>query len=304
MSTPIAANECRRQLRYNYTPDERITKAVELAEALNRIDTTTAELDRIKSDYKVRIGAIESLAELLRDCVTTGYEMREYLCRWTYDQPAKGRRTLRKTETDDIVLVEDMTEHDRQMVMDILDAQAVYAQPPDSRTGEKLALLAPPDWPATPGQIILTEDQQNEDTDYEELVIADWNDRLREIFLAGDHSAATRCVRTRSEAADILGSIIDVTHNAELTRLVQWLSTGPRLHLPGVDWMRDTINRYLDDLSRENAQARAREAAKAASAAAKKKARSARRAAGSGTVDVPSDAGTRDDAGADSKNNL
>lgn len=302
MST-LAANEQRRQLRYNYTPDERITKAVELAEALNRIDTTTAELDRIKADYKARLAAIESQAELLRGCVTTGYEMREYLCRWSYDEPAKGRKTLRKTEGGEIVTVEDMTEHDRQMVMQIIDAEAAAAgaaNPPVNR--EKLALPPIPDWPASPGQVILTDEQAYQDTDYDDLQVADMLDHLREVFLAGDHSAATRCVRTRSEAADILGSIIDMTPDAQLQRLHEWLSTGPRVQIPGVDWMRTAIADYLDDIRQQ--EIRQAEAAKAAQAAAKKKARSGRRASSSGTVDVPSDEGTRDDAGSDSKNNL
>lgn len=65
MSATLAANEVRRQLRYNFTDPERIDKAKALAESLNRYSATEAELSRIKSDYKSRLEAIQAEVDLL-----------------------------------------------------------------------------------------------------------------------------------------------------------------------------------------------------------------------------------------------
>jgi hypothetical protein len=75
-----------------------------------------------------------------------------------------------------------------------------------------------------------------------------------------------------------------------------------RAQIPGAEWIASEIQTYLDAVRQQDAmQADAR---KAAEAAAKKEARKGRRAAGSGTVEVAADEGSRDDFGPDSKNDL
>jgi hypothetical protein len=300
MSTPLAANECRRQVRYDYTKDERIQKAITLGESLDRYAATEAELSRIKKDYTARLDGIQAEVDGLNLAVRTGYELREYICYWTYDEPKQGRKTLRKREGGEIVAEEDMTERDRQMVMEIIDAQATAAAA--TTRGEKLALHAPAEWPVSPGEVILTEDHQEADSDLTSLQVDAYNTLLREIMLRGDHSAATRCVATLEEAADVLGSVIENTSNDDLERMAEWLTTGRRAQIPGAEWIASEIQTYLDAVRQQEAmQAEAR---KAAEAAAKKEARKGRRAAGSGTVEVAADEGSRDDFGPDSKNNL
>lgn len=129
MST-LARNEQREQLRYNYTPDERREKGQQLADTHIRLGTVNDELDRIKSDYKAKIQTLEADITTLSTQVSTGYEMREYVCFYEYDQPEKGKKTLRRKEPPcDVVRVEEMTEADRQTVMDSIEKQAADAQP-------------------------------------------------------------------------------------------------------------------------------------------------------------------------------
>lgn len=129
MST-LARNEQREQLRYNYTPDERREKGQQLADTHIRLGAVNEELDRIKSDYKAKIQALEADISSLSTQVSTGYEMREYVCFYEYDQPEKGKKTLRRKEPPcDVVRVEEMTEADRQTVMDSIEKQAADAQP-------------------------------------------------------------------------------------------------------------------------------------------------------------------------------
>lgn len=129
MST-LARNETREQLRYNYTPDERREKGQALADALNRLSVEEANLDRIKSDYKAKLTTIEGEVGKLKDSVLSGYELREYVCFWVYDDPKPGRKTLRRKEPpQDIVREEDMTEADRQTVMEEIEKSATEQQP-------------------------------------------------------------------------------------------------------------------------------------------------------------------------------
>lgn len=147
MST-LARNECREQLRYNYTPDERREKGQHLADTHIRLGTVNDELDRIKADYKAKLQALEADISSLSNQVSSGYEMREYVCFWEYDNPEKGKKTLRRKEPPcDAVRTEEMTIADRQTVMDEIDKQAAEAQPdpkdgtivifPGAKTGPK-----------------------------------------------------------------------------------------------------------------------------------------------------------------------
>lgn len=123
MST-LARNEKREQLRYNYTPVEREEKGRQLADALNRQSIEDANLDRIKADFKARLATIEEEVQSFKNSVLSGYELREYVCFWEYDVPGKGRKTLRRKEPPcDIVREEEMTEADRQTVIESIERQ-------------------------------------------------------------------------------------------------------------------------------------------------------------------------------------
>lgn len=95
MST-LARNECRELLRYNYTPDERREKGQQLADTHIRLGAVNEELDRVKAGYKARVSTLENEINSLSTQVSTGYEMREYVCFYEYDQPEKGKKTLRR----------------------------------------------------------------------------------------------------------------------------------------------------------------------------------------------------------------
>ena len=139
MST-LARNEQREQLRYNYTPDERREKGQQLADTHIRLGTVNEELDRVKADYKAKVSTLENEINSLSTQVSTGYEMREYVCFYEYDQPEKGKKTLRRKEPPcDIVRVEEMTEADRQTVMESIEAQVA-----DGATEESTTLVVLP----------------------------------------------------------------------------------------------------------------------------------------------------------------
>jgi hypothetical protein len=298
VSTKLAANECLRQVRYNYPDAELIEKAKALSATLNHYAATENELARVKKDYGARIDVTQAQIDQLKECVQTGYEMREYVCFWEFDVPAPGRKTLRKREGGEIVTEEEMTQRDRQMVMDIIDAQAAAEPTPQV---ERLALPAPKEWPTAPIEVILTEEQANAESFFSHDQTADWSVRLREIFTDYKMGEPAK-IRTKDEAAEYAISLIENQPDAELQRMAEWLTTGPRANIPGTEWLASEIQTALDDVEQQRLMQA--DAEKARQAAAKKAARAGRKANTSGTVDCAADEGSRDDAGSDSKNNL
>lgn len=292
MSTPLAANECRRQLRYNFTDPERIDKAKGLAEALNRSAAAEAELSRIKSDYKARLESIQAEVDLLNGAVLSGYELREYVCVWSYDEPRPGRKTLRKREGAEIVAEEDMTERDRQMVMEILDTQAAVAQA--ATPSEKLALPVAM-MPRTVEDIMMTEDAAMS-FDFDAGLCLAFASALSAVFVH-DQDDGDPVLRDDAGRESALSALFE-RDTKWLTGFAQWLREETRAEIPGTHWLACAVEAQL-----KGKKIKA-DAAKAKEAAAKKEARKGRRAAGSGTVEVEADEGSRDDAGSDSKNDL
>jgi hypothetical protein len=273
MST-LAANECRRQVRYDYTPNERIAKATGLAESLNRYTATENEKKRIAKDYDARLDIIQAEIDQLNNSVLSGYELREYLCRWSYDEPTRGRKTLRKVEGGEIVAEEDMTERDRQMIIEIIDSQAAKGE---TTPGEKLTLPMPKDWPETvedlnPGTISRDED---------------WIfDNIRDLLTDVDET-----ILSREIAIEMMPNFLRSTPESELRMILDFIAAKGLSDCVGWSFIRVGIASYLD-------------AEKAKAAAKKAASKKGRKASSSGTVDIPADEGTRDDSGPDSKNNL
>jgi hypothetical protein len=298
-TTALAANETRRQLRYNYTLEERNAKALEMAMALNRIDSTNAELDHIKADYKARLSAIESEENRLRGCVTSGFEMRDYLCFWTFDEPKAGRKTLRKREGGEVVAEEDMTERDRQMVMEIIEQQSANAD-----VIPFLALPAPKEWPTDPTEVAIKKaDALIGCGERPRVVTQEDATHFASDFFSIFCDDETNELRPKDEAEEWLENLLDSEITGDVEAWFQWLHCTPAvLSAPGSNYVITKTNAHLND--RAEKLRISLEAAKAEAAAAKKKSRAGRKANTSGTVDCAADEGSRDDAGADSKNNL
>ncbi|WP_043588464.1 hypothetical protein [Geminisphaera colitermitum] len=109
-----------------------------------------SELERIKKDYKNRIEALAAEIELDHEKLRTKYEMRKTLCFWTYDTPKKGRKTLRRVDTGEVIRDEVMDGNDTQHVMATIDAEAATQAVAKAVTGDAGALpqlpadIAPP----------------------------------------------------------------------------------------------------------------------------------------------------------------
>jgi hypothetical protein len=127
MTTALKRNECKRQCRYNYTRDERLEKGQCLADEYGALELVNADLERVKKDFKARIETHEAKIQDLAEKVRSGYELRETLCVYTYDEPKPGRKTLRRFDTQEVIAEEDMTGADTQHVMETIEEQVKEA---------------------------------------------------------------------------------------------------------------------------------------------------------------------------------
>lgn len=152
MST-LKRNECKRQCRYNYTTAERLEKGRALADEYGTLDSVNSDLERVKKDFKARIETHEAKIALLAEQTRSGYELRETLCLWVYNEPKPGRKTLCRADTIEIIGEEDMTGADTQMIMDELDAQAAAAAEANKPLALPVVDLPLSPWPGPMDQI-------------------------------------------------------------------------------------------------------------------------------------------------------
>lgn len=119
-----------RHLRHEFDNAERLENAKQLAEALSESDRIDGELERVKADFKSRTTTVQAKIGSLRDKVTSGYEMRETKCEWRFDSPKKGKKSLVRLDTKEVVETVDMSEADKQGELPLTAPEAKPTQTP------------------------------------------------------------------------------------------------------------------------------------------------------------------------------
>lgn len=137
---PNKRNETTRVVRQFYTDPERMELGRKLAEQIE------ADFDRVKTEFKSRITAHEASIADLANKVSSGYRMEPVKCLWSLDQPAGGKKELRRLDTSDVIETSEMTEADKQSLLP-LDTPAP-AEPTGVATDGTATVAA--DGPAIP----------------------------------------------------------------------------------------------------------------------------------------------------------
>lgn len=95
-------------------PDEIKQCGKDLADALNGIEKTEAEIAAFKAQKKSEAAAFEATIQRCRTLINTGREFRMTECEWDYDWKA-GRKTGRRKDTGEVVSREEITDQERQL---------------------------------------------------------------------------------------------------------------------------------------------------------------------------------------------
>lgn len=258
------------QLRVEYTRDEIVGLARKLAES-------TAELSRAEEDKKAVTAQLKAICDSISASISeltgkinSGFEYRVTPCEVRYDDPKPNLKSTVRLDTGDVVNVEPMTLSERQAELPLTGESKPGASSPVVLKVEDFDLKS----------------EQIHPAGFEEEECGTAALLLREIFI-DDETDELRSDELRKErVADIVN---DETPSV-VEGFLRWLRADRQVALPGADQAIDLLVAAMQE-HRERTFAKAQ---------AKPKGRKVT----PGTVECPADEGSRDDAGAEGKNDL
>jgi hypothetical protein len=320
---PIRAPKpCELQLRVDFTDPELLELGKKLGEATTELRQAKDEAKGISAQLKAKCDGIQARVDEMSNKLCCGYTMRNVACEVRFDTPHRGMKSTYRLDTYELVGVASMTTSEMQGELELNTGNVVQFGTP---------MLVPdlkPDAPA-----VLTVESWD-DLDCEELTPAgftpeDTEDgirRIRDLIVSSDEE-----MRTRDEIRGALSVFITHGNKDDLSCFLAWLQAAGNC-TPGATLIgelvaelhaseqgepttsrtdRDrVIQLYNEDKTPgEISQVTGVSLPLIAShlkglTAPGKKVRGRKSATNSGTVSLPSDEGSRDDMGADSKNNL
>lgn len=102
----------KRTLRYDFTAVEVHDLSVQLANETRKVVSLTEEKKSVTSQWTAKINEAKATCNNLSFKVSDGYEHREIDCEVIFNQPAQGKKTIIRKDSNKIVGVEDMTAAD------------------------------------------------------------------------------------------------------------------------------------------------------------------------------------------------
>jgi len=104
----------KRNLKYQFTQDERISLSEELANNNQKLRQLEDEKKSITSEYGSKINITKEQINITSDKVASGYELREITCSVVYHLPEKNKKTLTRSDNGES-FVERMTDYDHNI---------------------------------------------------------------------------------------------------------------------------------------------------------------------------------------------
>lgn len=114
MSTEKLLNQAseKRTLRYDFTAVEVHDLSVQLANETRKVVSLTEEKKSVTSQWTAKINEAKATCNNLSFKVSDGYEHREIDCEVIFNQPAQGKKTIIRKDSNTLVAVEDMSKAD------------------------------------------------------------------------------------------------------------------------------------------------------------------------------------------------
>lgn len=102
----------KRTLRYDFTAVEVHDLSVQLANETKKVGSLTEEKKSVVSQWTAKINESKAACNSLSFKVADGYEHREVECEVIFNQPTNGKKTIIRKDSNTLVAVEAMTQHD------------------------------------------------------------------------------------------------------------------------------------------------------------------------------------------------
>jgi hypothetical protein len=113
--------ETTKNLRVLLTNDDLIARSRALGDNNSKLEQIEEDKKRVTSQYGSDIKLVKSTIKQLSHVVTSGYELKDILCGVYYDRPTKGKKSIVRLDTGEVVETEEMNHMERQMVLPIID---------------------------------------------------------------------------------------------------------------------------------------------------------------------------------------
>jgi hypothetical protein len=137
-----------RSLRHQFTNEELLEVARQLAEASGRRNTLEAEKSAITKQYASSIADVERAIDDKAAKVSQGYEFRMIDCTIKFDFPHPGHKTVVRNDTGEHIDTTAMTAEEKQMKLDQIEAASKAAPEPKRIAGADTSKLFKPTKPA------------------------------------------------------------------------------------------------------------------------------------------------------------
>lgn len=106
----------KRTLRYDFTAVEVHDLSLQLANKNKEVKSLIQKKKAVTSQCTAEINAAESACAVLSNQVADGYEHREVDCEVIFNQPAQGKKTIIRKDSNTLVGVEAMTTNDWNLI--------------------------------------------------------------------------------------------------------------------------------------------------------------------------------------------
>lgn len=115
-SVPTVPN-CKRSLKHQFSDPELLIIGKYSAELHSQHEALENDKKRVVTDFSARLASVENDQGIAARKISSGYEYRETECRVLLDAPVRGQKTLMRLDVDEVAVIEDMTDADRQLLI-------------------------------------------------------------------------------------------------------------------------------------------------------------------------------------------
>ncbi|MDD5006631.1 MAG: hypothetical protein PHS33_09060 [Candidatus Omnitrophica bacterium] len=120
--------ESKRNLKYEFTNDEKLTMGMEMANLDREIKLLQEEKKSANSNFQSRIDEKESRRTRLSNCVADGCEFRDIDCEVKYNSPKDGVKQVVRKDNNEVVEEIPMTAEEMQEEMEFQETRKLEAE--------------------------------------------------------------------------------------------------------------------------------------------------------------------------------
>ena len=110
----LKPKKTRQFLKHEFSHDEIHEKGIELARLSAEKASLEKEKTAVTSDFKAKIDGKASEIDLIGQHINSGHEHRNIECLIYYHNPSQGKKTIVRTDTNEVVRVESMNAEEMQ----------------------------------------------------------------------------------------------------------------------------------------------------------------------------------------------